>query len=204
MIRLATVQVGADASTWAALGFTILDGRSALANGALVFGSPQPGIGPLAVTGLDGDVSVDGVRFEPGEPMPADPHPNGARSIDHIVIMTDSLDRTSAAIDAGLGLERRRLRETDTVRQAFHRFDDPGDVGSAAGERGCILELVENPRMPHPEVWGLVVIVDDLDALHETYPDLVAPPKPAVQPGRRIATARREADLGTAVAFMTP
>ena len=80
----------------------------------------------------------------------------------------------------------------------------PVDAGSATGERGCILELVENPRMPHPEVWGLVVIVDDLDALHETYPDLVAPPKPAVQPGRSIATARREADLGTAVAFMTP
>ena len=48
-----------------------------------------------------------------------------------------------------------------------------------------------------------MITVDDLDALCEANPDLIAPPKPAVQPGRRIATARREAALGTAVAFMS-
>jgi hypothetical protein len=44
-------------------------------------------------------------------------------------------------------------------------------------------------------------VVDDVDGLD---PELVGAPKGAVQPGRRIATVRPEAGLGTAVAFMTP
>jgi len=201
--RLATVRMAAAASCWAALGFDTTGGAVALVNGAVELGGDGPGLSSLGVTGPDVPTVVDGLGFESAHERPAAAHPNGARSIDHVVVMTDSLDRTSAAIEASLGLERRRLRETDTVRQAFHRFADPVD-STAIGVRGCILELVENPSVRRPEYWGLVVIVDDLDALHGAHPDFVAPPKPAVQPGRRIATARRAADLGTAVAFMTP
>lgn len=203
MTRLATVRVAASAASWSALGFDTTDGVVALANGAVEIVDDPPGLSALGVTGVDRGHGVDGLTVESARERPPAQHPNGARSIDHVVVMTDDLERTSDAIDSALGLERRRLRETETVRQAFHRFGDPIDPG-VAGERGCILELVENPRIPRPEYWGLVVIVDDLDALHHAHPDLVAPPKPAVQPGRRIATARREADLGTAVAFMTP
>lgn len=202
MTRLAAVRVAAPAGSWAALGFSTDDGAVALANGAIEFTGDDVGSTVVGVVGLDDTVDVDGLAVGPAFERPAAGHPNGARSIDHLVVMTDALDRTSAAIDSSLGLERRRLRTTDTVRQAFHRFADPIDPG-AAGERGCILELVENPRVSRAEFWGLVVIVDDLDALHDAHPDLIARPKPAVQPGRRIATARREADLGTAVAFMS-
>lgn len=201
--RLATVDVGASADAWAALGFTTADGVIGLRNGAIRLVTDRAGLGAIGVTGIEAPISADGLTITPVDDLSIADHPNGARSIDHVVVMTDSLDRTSAAIEASLGLERRRLRETDTVRQAFHRFADPIDA-AAAGERGCILELVESLRTPHPEFWGLVVIVDDIDALHGAQPDLVAPPKTAVQPGRRIATVRREADLGTAVAFMTP
>lgn len=202
MTRLATVRIPAAPERWAALGFDTTGGVAALANGAIEFAGDRPGSSALGVTGLERACTVDGLDVGPASAHPATHHPNGARAIDHVVVMTDSLDRTSQAIESSLGLERRRLRETDTVRQAFHRFADP--IDAPAGERGCIIELVENQRVTAPEFWGLVVIVDDLDALHESHPDLVARPKPAVQPGRRIATARREADLGTAVAFMTP
>lgn len=200
MKRLASIRVAASTESWSSLGFTVVDGVVALANGALELGGAAPGIGGLGVDGLDAATTVDGLTVEPERERRAVVHPNGARSIDHIVIMTDSLDRTSDAIESELGLERRRLRETDTVRQAFHRFADP----TGTGERGCIVELVEHATASRAEYWGLVVVVDDLDALHANAPDLVGPPKPAVQPGRRIATARRDADLGTAVAFMTP
>ena len=210
--RLAHVRVGAPVASWEALGFDVADGVVALANGAIEFGTGTPGLSAIGASDISDPLVVDGLVVEPGRPRPATAHPNGARSIDHVVVMTDSLDRTSEAIESALGLERRRLRETETVRQAFHRFADPADPAGAGDpldpaatrQRGCILELVENPRLAQPQFWGLVVIVDDLDALHGAHPDLVAPPKTAVQPGRRIATARREADLGTAVAFMTP
>jgi hypothetical protein len=52
-----------------------------------------------------------------------------------------------------------------------------------------------------PRLWGVVAVVPDLSVLD---PALVGPPKPAVQPGREIATVRPEAGLGTAVAFMSP
>ncbi|MAT07468.1 MAG: hypothetical protein CL424_20780 [Acidimicrobiaceae bacterium] len=202
MTELATIALGAPAASWSALGFSVVDGLVPFVNGAIELTDDRPGVGELGITGLSAAVTVDGVSFVPRPVVPSCDHPNGARSIDHVVIMTDSIDRTSAAIEDVLGLERRRVRETETVRQAFHRFADPPEA--SAGERGCILELVEQARVRTPEVWGLVVIVDDLEQFQSTCPDLVAPPKPAVQPGRLIATARREADLGTAVAFMTP
>lgn len=52
--------------------------------------------------------------------------------------------------------------------------------------------------------WGLVLIVDDLDAAHELLgADRISAPKDAVQPGRRIATIRTEVGLGMPVALMT-
>jgi hypothetical protein len=63
----------------------------------------------------------------------------------------------------------------------------------------CILEVFEGTGAA-AGLWGVVVVVPDLDALGP----LVGEPRDAVQPGRRIATVRREAGLQTALAFMTP
>jgi hypothetical protein len=60
-----------------------------------------------------------------------------------------------------------------------------------------IVEVVERPGPP--VIWGLVAVVDELEAL-----DGVGEVRDAVQPGRRIATARRAEGLETALAFMTP
>jgi hypothetical protein len=50
-----------------------------------------------------------------------------------------------------------------------------------------------------------VLVVDDLDGLCERLgPAVISEPRPAVQPGRSIATVRSEVGLGVALAVMTP
>jgi hypothetical protein len=123
--------------------------------------------------------------------------------VDHVVAMSPALDRTVAGLrDAGLDL--RRLREGETpggsTRQAFFRM---GEV---------ILEVVEAPEgtalRSDPggpaRLWGLAFAVADLGATATALGPLLGAPRPAVQPGRSIATLRREAGLGPAIAFMTP
>ena len=123
--------------------------------------------------------------------------PLGIIGVDHVVVMTPSLDRTCGAIAEHLGLPLKRIREVGGgVRQGFHR------AGSV------ILEVVERPDIAPDEparLWGLVFDVADLDAVVDRLgPDVVGAPRDAVQKGRRIATVRSEAGLGCPLALMTP
>ncbi len=160
---------------WAALGF---DTGSFAVGGIRIV----PGARELAV-GAEGLVAErpDGLAIEraDGAAAPVE-HLNGARVVDHVVALTDSLARTTAALEAA-GFELRRT----SGPMAFFRFGE------------CILELVE--RGPATVLWGVVFVVDDLEGV-----PLTGEPRDAVQPGRRIATVRSEAGLTTAVAFMTP
>lgn len=201
--RLAAIRTVGPTAPWSALGFTVDDDRRiALANGAIEFTGDGTGRTGLVVAVEDGVEMVDdieGVPIERGAVVPASEHSNGAVELDHVVVRTPDLETTSGAIADAFGLELRRIRETDTVRQGFHRFPDQGGV------RGCIVEVVEDGRATETELWGLVVTVVDLDAMVERLgADLISPPKPAVQAGRGIATIRRGAGLGIPVAVMTP
>ena len=186
---------GDDSHPWTDVGFAVADGAIGVANGAVLLGTAG-----LVISGVaDLPADLEGVPLSAGEVLPTTDHPNGAFELDHLVLFTDSLERTSATIERILGLECRRIRETPDVRQAFHRFADE------TGARGCILELAETDRVDGAALMGLVFNVHDLDGLAERFgPDLVSAPKPAVQPGRHIATIRRTAGLPTAVALMTP
>jgi catechol 2,3-dioxygenase-like lactoylglutathione lyase family enzyme len=129
--------------------------------------------------------------------------PNGVRAVDHVVAFTPDLDRTAHVLRSA-GLSFRRLRDEPTPggapRQAFFRL---GEV---------ILEVVQAPEgtrvASDPEgparLWGISFLVEDLDRTAEFLGELLGAPRDAVQPGRRIATLRREAGLGPAVAFMSP
>ena len=90
------------------------------------------------------ELELDAI-LEPGKPEGAE---TGAFELDHVVLRTPHLDDTSAAVEAVLGLACRRVRETSTVRQAFHRFPDQGGV------RGCIVEVVEDERATVTTLWS--------------------------------------------------
>lgn len=115
-------------------------------------------------------------------------------SVDHVVVMTDSLERTSREITRHTGSELRRVREADGgVRQAFHRS---GEV---------VLEVVQTPSTSGTSLWGFVLVVPDLVNFAEGLgPAVIGQPREAKQPGRLIATIRREVGLGVNLALMTP
>ncbi len=196
-MRLATILVGGSAEPWVALGFGLdQHGRIPLINGALEFTGEGSGLLGISVDGLaEWSVDVDGITVSGGSVTPAIHHPNGAYELDHLVVMTDSLERTSDAVAESLGFERRRIRKTDGQRQAFHRM----------GPGGVILEIVERPDVTTVGLLGLVFNVLDLDGLvagHDR--EVLGLAKPATQPGRQIASVRSGAGLGVPTAFMSP
>ncbi len=130
-------------------------------------------------------------------PVPAS-HANGATHIDHVVLLSPDLARTTAALGT-LGIEPRGERRTDSygapMRQVFFRL---GEV---------ILELVggDEPGAGDPGFFGLALTVDDLDAAGRLLGEHLGTAKDAVQPGRRIATLRhRELGMSVATALMSP
>jgi hypothetical protein len=152
----------------------------------------------LDATELDGLPTAASERA----PVKGRPQPNGVVAVDHVVAFSPDLDRTTAALREG-GLDFRRLREEPTPggapRQAFFRL---GEV---------ILEVVQAPEdtriAANPDgplrLWGISFGVEDLDATAALLGEKLGEPRDAVQEGRRIATLRREAGLGPAVAFMS-
>lgn len=146
------------------------------------------------------DGRLDGLPTTVSEREPAEPavHPNGARYIDHVVLLSPDLPRTIAALDA-IGLTPRSERETSTygapMRQVFFRM---GEV---------ILELVggAEPGEGDPGFFGLAITVDDLGAVQELLGEHLGEVKDAVQEGRQIATVRhRDLGMSVATALMSP
>jgi hypothetical protein len=223
--RVEWLTIAGDPPVWRSLGLTVTDdGLIALygtslriVSGETINGEAASGILSWTLTGADREFSaavdpesgtddaskfsIDGLHTEFATargPIYAD-HALGATALDHVVVLTPSLERTSAAITAATGSDLRRIREVGTMRQGFHRL--------GRREAGLIVELVERPEVPDgpAQFWGVVLIVEDLDAACTLLgPDRVGDPKDAVQPGRRIATVRADVGLGLPVALMSP
>jgi hypothetical protein len=193
--------IGGPPGPWERLGLTVLDGAVPLFGTGLRFDETAPaGIVGWALSGLaDAVRDIDGLATEvvaPATPVLVD-HPCGAIGLDHVVVTTDDLERTCAAIEAATGAPLRRVREVGEIRQGFHRLSGGG----------LIVEVVERAGLPVAPswFWGLVINVEDIDAAAERLgPDGIGAVTPAVQPGRRIATVRAELGLGVPVALMTP
>jgi hypothetical protein len=210
---LAELRLADPPARWEALGFRVeADAAIVLGGVRLTLGAPGEGIVAWTLTGISARVGdIDGLATgvaapagpEPsahpnGAPAgPAGPepsaHPNGALALDHVVVLTPDFERTAGALEQA-ELPLRRIRDAGGFRQGFRR------LGPA------ILELVEAVGAPAgpARFWGLVAIVGDLDGLAARLGDRVGAVKPAVQPGRRIATVRTSAGLGPALAFMSP
>jgi hypothetical protein len=201
MTAVAELVIAAPVEPWARVGLHVVDGRARVAGVVLRFVAGDSGVvawglaaGPdslAAISDIDG-LATHVVEYEAAMP------PAGRDDIvgfDHIVVMTSSLERTCAAIEGATGEPLKRIREAGPVRQGFHRL---GEV---------IVEVVESAQMTAPTAsfWGFVWNVADIDEwCGRLGPDVVSLPRPAVQPGRRIATVRREIGLCLPLAAMTP
>jgi hypothetical protein len=147
------------------------------------------------------DGTLDGLPTTASDAPPVGPgkHPNGSLYIDHVVLLTPDLARTTDAL-AAIGLTPRGERDSDTygapMRQVFFRL---GEV---------ILELIGQPGTAGegaPGFFGLAITVEDLEAAGALLGEHLGDSKDAVQDGRRIATLRhREVGMSVATALMTP
>lgn len=205
MTRVVELTVAGSPEPWEAIGLAVVDGVTRIGDIALRFVPPVDGEAvriagwtladsPTRPDRIDGLATrhVDGVSDTGAEPVPA--HRLPVIAFDHLVVMTSSLERTCGAIEAATGEPLKRVREAGPVRQGFHR------LGS------LVIEVVESAQVTAPvaSLWGFVFVVDDIhDAAGELGPELVSAPKPAVQPGRFIATFRPAAGLGLPTAMMS-
>jgi hypothetical protein len=209
---IAEITLADNPERWETLGFVVADGavqlgevRVRLAGGD---GDPsaRPGILGWSLSGIASS-ELDGLPTTQSN-LPAPPtapeHPNGVLAIDHVVVMSPALNRSVQALQAA-GLDLRRIREQPTPagapRQAFFRL---GEV---------ILEVVQEPEQvleKRPDgtdgparFWGLALLTGDLDQTVAHLAEHVSEIRPAVQPGRRIATLRRSAGVAIPVALMS-
>ena len=205
-MQLDALEVGDAPSAWEAAGFTVVGDEVVVGSvriRCLADGGGSDRWRLRADPGRSDDVPsiVDGIATSvTTEPPPAPvEHPNRVIDLDHVVLRSPDLDRTTEAL-GGLGLDLRRTRDVGGGERAFQqRFFRMG---------AAILELV-GPVRPTGDgpctIWGIALVSDDLDASAALLGEHCSAPKDAVQPGRRIATVRtRELGIGPTVALMSP
>lgn len=206
--RVEWLTVVGNPETWRSLGLVVTEEGTIPLMGAslrivsdIECESAVTGLAGWTLSGVDESLAgtlIDGLATQvvAAPPPVFTRHEMGASGLDHVVVMTPDLERTSTAIADATGCQLKRVREVGTMRQGFHRI----------GRGGLIVELVERPEIDAgpASFWGVVINVDDLDlACARIGDDRISVPKDAVQPGRRIATVRADADLGLPVALMT-
>lgn len=198
--QLLTIALGDDPAAWSAAGFCVEGASLTLGSTTLVLLGTGGGFAGWALAGVDDPID-ELPCVDPVPPSVGPTHLNGITSIDHVVVRTGDCDRTIEAFTSA-GFAVRGGRSTTSygapLRQTFFWA---GDV---------ILELVGpdagEPTTDEPtSIFGLALVASDLDATAEHLGPLLGTPKPAVQPGRRIAGLRhRDVGIGLPVAVMSP
>jgi hypothetical protein len=218
-VTLVEIAVGDEPVDWASIGFAVDDADtcqigavrmrlvgSARARGIVgwslrgcaLSGEATPDVTYPRTFQVDGlpTTAVDRAAEPDITPRPAArQHPNGVNRIDHMVVMTADLDRTTTALEA-LGIVARRTREAGQGRR--QRFFRLGEV---------ILEVVDpvDHAGDRPAAfWGLAFTVADIDATAAYLVGRLSEPRNAVQQGRRIATLRSGGEVSVPLAFMSP
>jgi hypothetical protein len=199
---LVELTVGDDPAAWRSAGFHVDEAGLCRVGGVrlrLTGAGGARGVLGWALAGVTTEGPIDGLPtsapHDHGSTGPSASHPNGVVQLDHLVVVTPDLDRTTRAL-ADRGIAARRTREAGGGRR--QRFFRLGEV---------ILELV-GPAAPAgggpPSFWGLAFTVANIDATAEHLAGRIGGPRPAVQPGRRIATLRAGHAVSVPVAFLSP
>lgn len=196
---LAALTVSGALEPWADAGFAVEhDGLQLGSVRVRTADTPgADGIVAWSLTGVDDGV-IDGLLTQHPDRPPgpaAAVHPNTTTAIDHLVVASPDLERTTEAF-AAVGIDLRRVRDAGRMEQRFFRI---GEV---------ILELIGRPGVAEPgpaAFWGLALTVADIDAAAALLGDHLGPVTDAVQPGRRIATLRHQTvGVPVPVAFLSP
>jgi hypothetical protein len=198
-MEVAALRIGAEPSQWHELGFEVRAEGDVMVGGVRLELVPSAERGAIVSWALDGTRvpdSVDGLPTDAGVRDEAETqHPIGVLAIDHIVVFTPSLERTTVAL-AEIGIDCRRVREAGGgVRHGFFLVGD------------LLLEVVDGTGLPEgapARFWGVTMVVSDIDAAAALLGERLGPIKDAVQPGRRIVTVRPEAAGGLPLALITP
>jgi hypothetical protein len=195
--ELAELVIADPPERWRELGFDVDEqGHMDLGGVRVRLGGEGSGITAWSLMRVNAMGSIDGLPTPVPRvlrPPPFQTHPNGATGIDHVVILTSSLERTAAAF-LRAGVELKRIRESERGRMGFRR------LGPA------VLEIVQRDELESDEAafWGLAVVVISIDDVAERLGGLLGPITEAVQPGRRIASLRSAAGISAPLAFMSP
>ena len=200
MAQLTQLVLGGQSAAWSSIGLSFRDGICSLGDVSLrLEPTLDPGLHSWGIRGCAAEGDIDGIPTihdddSADATSDADSSIIDVLGVDHVVVFTSDLERTSREVSRVTGEPLKRIRDAGGgVRQGFHRL---GTV---------IVEIVEQPQAVRTALWGFVLTVDNLDdvAAHMG-PDVLSPPRDAVQPGRRIAAFRSGVGLGTAVALITP
>lgn len=207
--QLETVVVGDTPEAWRGAGFDVDDhAHLVLGSTTIVLTGSGAGFEAWRIQGVEHDLDglttageIEGAGAGDELSGAGRGHPNGICRIDHVVVRTGDHDRTLAAF-TGAGLDERRERTTTNygspMRQSFFWAGDAiiELVGPARGQA-----TTDEPT----SILGLALATDDLDATAQYLGELLATPKDAVQPGRRIAGLRgAEVGISVPVAVMSP
>ncbi len=196
------VQVPGRADAWRAAGFVVTDGHILLDEIVIGLGEPGWWLDPPVDADVDGLAPAPGgraaYRAAHGTEHPRAEHPNAVTGLDHLVVATPDVERTTTALGR-VGLTPRRTIDGLRGQPLRARFFVLGPA---------VLELVGPADAPAGDeaagkparIAGLAFVAPALDAFAEV---ATGPPRDAVQPGRKIVTLRGEG-LGVPVAVLTP
>jgi hypothetical protein len=206
------ITIADEPGRWSALGFDVDGDECRLAGITLrLTGEADGAAGATGITGwslreLAGGTDLDGLPTTLSDGparAPELPHPNGVISIDHVVAVSPSFDRSVDALQAA-GLDLRRVREEPTPagapRQAFFRLSR--EILELVAEPEEIVAKKGGPERP-VRFWGLALLVEDIEETVAAMAPHAPAPRQAVQPGRRISTIARSAGLAVPIALIT-
>ncbi len=208
-VRIDELTLADEPSRWARFGFEVSGDRCRIGDVDVRLAGDGSGKG---ITGwaLGGILSVDldglptRISASAAAEGTAPPHPNGVIRIDHVVAVSPAFERSLATLQQA-GLDLRRVREQPTPagapRQAFFRLG--AEILEMVAEPDEVTQRAGGPDRP-VIFWGLALLTSDLDATAAAFAPHAGDPRPAVQPGRRIATVKRSAGLCVPLALITP